>query len=89
LFVKGGTLLPLAASVEFIKPDTCFDVTVNMVGRNPADFTLYEDDGLTAAYATGEQNRLVLHTDGEGQSAERSGNYHGPVRYKIAGWKPF
>ena len=33
LFVKGGTLLPLAEPVEFIKPDTCFDITVNIVGN--------------------------------------------------------
>ena len=89
LFVKGGTLLPLAEPVEFIKPDTCFDVTVNMVGSQPADFTLYEDDGLTTAYTKGEQNRLVLHADSDKNSAQRSGNYHGPERYKIAGWKPF
>ncbi len=57
LFVKGGTLLPLAEPVEFIKPDTCFDITVNIVGDKPADFTLYEDDGVTTAYAKGEQSQ--------------------------------
>jgi alpha-D-xyloside xylohydrolase len=89
LFVKGGTLLPLAEPVEFIKPDTCFDVTVNLMGSQPADFTLYEDDGLTTSYTKGEQNRMVLHVDGDQHSAQRSGNYHGPERYKIAGWKVF
>jgi alpha-D-xyloside xylohydrolase len=89
LFVKGGTLLPLAESVEFIKPDTCFAVTVNLLGSQPADFTLYEDDGVTTAYAKGEQNRMVLHVDGDQHSVQRSGNYHGPERYKIADWRPF
>jgi len=89
LFVKGGTLLPLAEPVEFIKPDTCFDVTVNIVGDQPADFILYEDDGVTTAYAKGEQNQIVLHANGDQHSAGRSGNYHGPDRFKITGWKPF
>src|SRR5208337_2195379 len=55
LFVKGGTLLPLAEPVEFIKPDTCFDISVSQVGSQPPDFTLYEDDGLTTAYSRAEQ----------------------------------
>ena len=89
LFVKGGTLLPLAEPVEFTKPDTCFDVTVNIVGNPNSDFTLYEDDGLTSAYLNGEQNQIVLHADGDQHSAKRSGNYHGPDRYKITAWRSF
>lgn len=89
LFVKSGTLLPLAEPVECIKPDTCFDVTVNVIGGGPANFTLYEDDGLTMDYAKGEQNRINLRADGNDHSVERSGDYHGPERYKIIGWKMF
>jgi alpha-D-xyloside xylohydrolase len=89
LFVKGGTLLPLAEPVEFLKACTCFDITVNIVGEKAADFTLYEDDGSTTAYAKGEQNQIQLHADGDKHSIQRDGDYHGPERYKIAGWKPF
>jgi alpha-D-xyloside xylohydrolase len=89
LFVKGGTLLPLAEPVEYIKPDTCFNVTVNIVGNKPEDFTLYEDDGVTAAYAQGEQNQIKLHVSGDNHSALRSTDYHGPARYQITGWKSF
>ena len=89
LFLKGGTLLPLAEPMEFIKPDTCFDITVNLVGEKPAGFTLYEDDGVTTAYAKGEQNQIKLRADGDNHSLERSGNYHGPNRYKVSGWKRF
>jgi alpha-D-xyloside xylohydrolase len=87
LFVQSGTLLPLAEPLEFIKPNTCFNITVNIVGDKPADFTLYEDDGVTTAYATGEQNQIQLHADDH--SAQRTGNYHGPDRYKIISWKQF
>jgi alpha-D-xyloside xylohydrolase len=88
LFVKGGTLLPLAEPLEFVKPDTCFNLTVNIVGEKPADFTLYEDDGVTTAYAKGEQNQIHLRAEGDNHSIQRNGNYHGPERYKIS-WKQF
>lgn len=89
LFVKGGTLLPLAEPVEFVKPDTCFNLTINIVGEKAADFTLYEDDGITTAYANGGQNQVQLGAEGDSHSVRRSGNYHGPERYKIANWKQF
>ena len=75
--------------MEFINSDTCFAITVNQVGSQPADFALYEDDGLTTAYAKSEQNQIVLHLDSGQPSVLRSGNYHGPARFKIAGWKAF
>jgi len=89
LFLKAGTLLPLADPLEFIAPDTCFDLTVNVVGDNSADFTLYEDDGISTPYASGEVTQLKLHNDGATHSASRTGNYHGPARYKLIGWKRF
>ncbi len=89
LFVKSGTLLPLAEPVEFIKPDTRFNITVNLVGDGPKDFILYEDDGVTCDYAKGGQNRIRLHADGTSHTVSRSGNYQGPSRYKITGWAPF
>ena len=89
LFVKGGTLLPLAEPVEFVEAGTCFDITVNVVGEKAADFSLCEDDGLTTAYAKGQQNQIVLHVDGNSHAIRRSGNYHGPERYKITSWKQF
>jgi alpha-D-xyloside xylohydrolase len=89
LFVKGGTLLPLAEPVEFVQTNTCFNVTVNIVGAKPADFTLYEDDGVTTAYAKGEQNQILLRSSGDNHSVQHSGNYHGAERYKISAWKKF
>jgi hypothetical protein len=59
------------------------------MGDKPADFVLYEDDGVTTAYAKGEQNQIVLHAAGDNHSVLRSGNYHGPDRCKITGWKQF
>jgi len=89
LFVKAGTILPLAEPVEHITPDTCFNVTAYAVGEKPADFTLYEDDGVSTAYANGDQSQVVLHADGVEHSIKRHGNYRGPERYKVANWKQF
>ena len=89
LFVKAGTILPLAEPVEHITPDTCFNVTAYAVGEKPADFTLYEDDGVSTAYANGDQSQVVLHADGVEHSIKRHGNYRGSERYKIAVWKQF
>jgi len=89
LFVKGGTLLPLARPLEYIKPDTGFDITVNIVGDQPADFTLFEDDGVTTAYAKGGQNQVKLHAEGDNHAVQRTGNYQGISRYTITAWKQF
>jgi alpha-D-xyloside xylohydrolase len=89
LFLRGGTLLPLAEPVESIKPDTCFEIKVYEVGGQPADFTLYEDDGLTMASGRAEQNQIVLHAAGGPPSFRRTGNYQGPKRYLITGWQAF
>jgi alpha-D-xyloside xylohydrolase len=89
LFVKGGVLLPLAEPVEYIKDDTCFDLTVYSVGEQTEDFTLFEDDGVSSKFTSGQQNTLRLHAAGDRHSAARSGNYKGPERFKITGWKTF
>lgn len=89
LFVKNGTLLPLAEPVEFVQAATCFDINVNVFGDKISDFTLYEDDGVSTAYAKGEQNQVVLHVDGDKHAVGRKGNYRGPERYKITNWKRF
>jgi alpha-D-xyloside xylohydrolase len=89
LFVKSGTLLPLAKPVESIKPDTCFEITAHIVGENAATFTLYEDDGISTDFASGNQGRVVLKAGPESNSVSRTGDYHGPLRYKITAWREF
>jgi alpha-D-xyloside xylohydrolase len=87
LFVKGGTLLPLAEPVERIAPDTSFDITVYVYGDSPASFTLYADDGVSNAYLSGKQSRLKLHWDARDHSIEKSEGFDSATRYKINEWK--
>lgn len=48
LYVKAGTLLPIAEPVPYIAPDTVFDITLRAFGDcAEATCRLIEDDGLT------------------------------------------
>lgn len=89
LFVKGGSLLPLASPVEHIGLDTVFDLIVCAFGAKPDDFILYEDDGVSDAYANGKQNQVRLHCDGPAHSVKRTGHYSGPPRYKVVDWESY
>ena len=86
VFVKAGSLLPIARPVEHVTPDTCFDLTVAEFGNNPATFTLFEDDGITNDYAQGKQNQIELNWDGKRGTVHKSGDYAGPPRYSVSGW---
>lgn len=87
LFVRSGSLLPLARPVEHITPDTCFDLTVRVYGEAPKDFILYEDDGMTLDYEKGRQNPVVLSwtPDRQGHVA-RTGPYPN-IRYQVKSWE--
>ena len=87
VFVKGGSLLPLAKPVEFVMPQTQFELTVGVYGEKPAKYFLYEDDGVTFDFEKGQQNRIELTWDGQRVAASKTGDYSGPSRYKVIGWK--
>lgn len=88
VFVRNNTLLPLARPVEYVAPDTCFELTVHVFGDRPDPFTLWEDDGLTFDYELGQQNRIDLRWVDAMGSQKRTGGYSGSPRYKIVGWTP-
>lgn len=87
IFVKGNSILPLAKPVEWIDKDTCFDITAFTHGNPCRDFTLYEDDGVSLAFESGEQNALVLSQSPEqGGKATRTGSFTG-TRYRVSAWQ--
>jgi alpha-D-xyloside xylohydrolase len=86
VFVKGDTLLPLAAPTERFADNTCYDITVRVYGDHPSAAALFEDDGVSNDFQQGKQNRIDL-TWAEGKGSEvRTGSYAGPARYRIVGW---
>ncbi|MDF2543288.1 MAG: glycoside hydrolase [Herbinix sp.] len=84
LFIKEGSMLPLAKPVECITPDTIFDVTVNCYGDTCVDFILFEDDGNSFNFMQGDFNRLILKKTKDGISEIREGAYPGR-KYNIIG----
>lgn len=79
VFVKDGSLIPLAEPVECVKEDTVFKMHVRTYGTRAASFTLYEDDFLKFSEGK-ERNRVIIHRDeNEIVSLEREGN--GTIRY--------
>jgi alpha-D-xyloside xylohydrolase len=86
VFVKDGTLLPLAKPLPYVSDDAVFDVTVRVYGASPEDFRLYEDDGTSFDYRSGMSNWVRLSWKGQSGTAIREGQY-ASERYRITGWE--
>lgn len=87
VFVKSGTLLPLAEPLQYLPGNVCFDVTVHVFGEGTTPFTLYEDDGRTFDYRKGEQNEIILKWQDDSGTATKSGTWQTTPRYNIKEWK--
>lgn len=85
LFVKDGSIIPLATPTNYINQNTQFDITCNVFGEQPSTFTLYEDDGETFDYQSGKVNRVRLSFDGRVGTHNIDGDYSGR-RYNINNW---
>ncbi|WP_316844300.1 TIM-barrel domain-containing protein [Pedobacter psychrodurus] len=60
LFVKEGAILPLAKPLEYITPQSQFEITCNLYGTQLRKTTLFEDDGTTFNYQDGNYGILSL-----------------------------
>lgn len=86
IFVKAGSIIPIAAPVEFIDSNTVFDITCKVFGDNPASFNLFEDDGLTFDFEKGKSNTITLNVAKGKGSMKRQGNFNGK-KYVIKSWE--
>ena len=86
IFIKQGTILPLAKPVEHIAPDTKFQITCYVYGNVNATATLFEDDGITFNYEKGDYNMVNLSWhNGHGQITRQGMVKH--VGYVIKSWQ--
>ena len=87
VFVRSGTIVPLAAPVEHVAPETIFAVTAHAFGpeHQLRPTTLFEDDGVTFDYRQGAFNHVTIHPD---RSVSRTGNFQ-RHRYQIVGWRSY
>lgn len=85
IFVKQGTILPLAAPEQFVSANTVFTITCKIYGKGQASTILFEDDGTTYNYENGSFNTIELSWDGKKGSVKRFGKFD-KIRYKVKDW---
>ncbi|MDO3627644.1 TIM-barrel domain-containing protein [Mucilaginibacter sp. BT774] len=86
LFIKEGTILPLAKPVEHVTAGEVFEITCYVYGQGPASATLFEDDGNTFNYDAGAFNTVQLNWDGRKGKVVRSGKFK-HYNYLVKSWQ--
>ena len=71
LFVKEGTLLPLAEPLEHIPENAVFEITLRAYGDGDCSCTLICDDGHTNAYRAGDISEVTLTVSGKNVTSDR------------------
>lgn len=86
IFIKEGAILPLAKPVEYVSPQTRFELTCYVYGEHAKPSSLFEDDGVTFNFEKGNYNTVNLsYNNGKG-SVKRTGNFKGS-RYSVKKWE--
>lgn len=84
VFVRDGSILPLADPVQYVSRNTVFSIHPRVYGDGREGCVLYEDDFESFAFEQGRQNRVSLTADAEGHiGVQRSGGEK--ERYRIIG----
>ena len=85
IFIKGGTILPLARAIGHVAPDTKFEITCFVYGSTASAATLFEDDGITFDYERGRYNLVSLLWAKNRGAIKRTGPIKN-TRYVIDKW---
>jgi alpha-D-xyloside xylohydrolase len=63
MFVRAGSILPLGPAMEYSSQEPEDPIELRIYPGADADFTLYEDDGLTYDYEKGAYATIPIHWD--------------------------
>lgn len=85
IFIKEGTILPIAKPVEHVESDTKFEITCYVYGPGNASASLFEDDGVTFDFEGGQSNELTLSWQNGKGRISRKGNFK-PEKFIIKRW---
>ena len=77
LYVRAGSIVPMGPDMEWSDQKPCDDILLLVYAGADADFTLYDDDGLTYAYEKGGYTRIPIHWD-DATRTLTVGEYSGP-----------
>ncbi len=83
LYVRAGSILPVGPEMEWSDEKPSDDLLLIVYAGADADFTLYEDDGLTYGYEQGAFSTIGLHWDDEGRIltiGRREGSFPGMLQ---------
>lgn len=87
LFVKGGTILPLADPVQYVDENTKFNLVCRVYGQPTGVFSLFEDDGISYDFEREKRyNWVYLQVKDKKGKSTREGTYK-KQRYHIKEWK--
>lgn len=70
LYVREGAIIPMADCVNHIDEKPVDELVMHVYGYEPAEYVLYEDDGISYAYENGEYAKTRIVFDGERLTAE-------------------
>ena len=63
LYVRAGSIIPFGHAMEWSDELPADEIRLYVYAGADADFTLYEDDGLTYAYEKGAYSTILIHWD--------------------------
>ena len=80
LFVRAGSIVPMGPAMEYASQSAANPIELRVYPGADADFTLYEDDGLTYDYEKGDYSTIPIRWDDAGQTltlGARQGKFPG------------
>jgi alpha-D-xyloside xylohydrolase len=86
IFIKEGSIVPLAQPVEFVEQGKPFVIICKVYGKMASEAVLFEDDGNTYNFEKGDFNWVKLSWRDNKGKIERDGKYKKKL-YNITGWE--
>ena len=80
VFARGGSIVPVGAPRQYAAHTTAEPLELRIYPGADAQFTLYEDDGVSLLYRNGECSRIAFNWDDDRRTltiARRQGSYDG------------
>jgi alpha-D-xyloside xylohydrolase len=85
IFVRAGSIVPLGPELQYTAEKPADPISLYVYRGADADFNLYEDDGLTNAWETGQYSRVNLHWNNQAKTlsiAKRQGSFTGMLPHR-------
>jgi len=92
MFVRDGIILPMAKPVQYVTPQTVFDVACRVYGNPVQPAFLFEDDGYTFDFENDDYNMVELRWDAAKKKNAGTATTNGTSKkklYRITGWEQY